>query len=548
MSDSENRMRIPQSAAPVDPEQPMVVHPNIHGTLVDDPSDISDRGSMMAGNGGSFPPDSQPSVGSVIPDAPKDPKGGSIAPPELATSDRRALSLDALRGLFLVTMTFGFTIASEKLPLWMYHRQFVPPGETFLDVAGLTWRDMAYASFLFTMAAALPLTLARRMDRGEVDFGILFSTIRRFGMLLLFALLIGHANTFFTGYNQPARAMAIVGFAVMALVFTRRRSDWNPRVYNALNILGWVGAAAFLIMSPWLYGKQFSFARIDDIIDGLAFAALTGSVIWYFTREHLNLRLAILALSVALYLSTKHEGWVQDMWWSSAVPWLFSASRLSLFAVVIPGTIAGDALLAWMRSGAEPMAENRQWGNGRILALVALCVLITPIIIVGFYNRWVLETTQLVVAMVVTGLFMTLSPSSSTERLLARLFGWAALWLVLGLFLEPSEGGIKKVPETLSYFFTVTGAASMLLVAMTALVDALKKRKVVNMLIDVGHNPMLCYVLFTVLINSILELIPAASDALQGSTGEVVLRSSLLTVVVMLIVQAVTRRRIFWRT
>src|ERR1043166_7693369 len=49
----------------------------------------------------------------------------SPPPPELAAGEsRRAFGLDALRGLFLISMTIGFTLGSNHLPLWMYHRQF----------------------------------------------------------------------------------------------------------------------------------------------------------------------------------------------------------------------------------------------------------------------------------------------------------------------------------------------------------------------------------------------------------------------------------------
>ena len=41
----------------------------------------------------------------------------------------------------------------------------------------------------------------------------------------------------------------------------------------------------------------------------------------------------------------------------------------------------------------------------------------------------------------------------------------------------------------------------MLLVGLTALIDALGRRRWVATLIDVGHNPLLLYVLFTVFLN-----------------------------------------------
>ena len=485
---------------------------------------------------------------SVIPAGRLEPDGESFSPPELSSGEaKRALSLDALRGLFLLSMTFGFTIMSEKLPQWMYHRQ-MSPTDQFINVPGISWRDLAYVSFLFTMSAALPLTLTRRMDHGELEVGIIISMFRRFFMLFVFALLVGHSNTYFLGYTQPARVLAITGFVIMCLIFTRRRKDWNPTTYKLLNRFGWLAAIAFFAFSPLVYGKQFSLDRADDIIVGLAFAALTGSLTWYFTREKLQWRLAVLAGAAAMYLGSRNEGWLQEFWYSSSFPAIYQWSEISLLCIVIPGTIAGDHLLRWMKAPPEKQLAVPNWSNGRLTLLSAICLIITPLVVWGMYNRLVGVTTAAVFVLCICGTILVRSPRSSGENLIRQLFLWGTLWLMIGLFLEPSEGGIRKVPETLSYFFTVTGTTSLLLVAFAAIIDLLKKRRFISALIDLGHNPLLCYVLFTVFLNSLFELIPAVRPVLQGSPGESILRSILSTVLVVLIVRFATRRRIFWRT
>jgi predicted acyltransferase len=131
--------------------------------------------------------------------------------------------------------------------------------------------------------------------------------------------------------------------------------------------------------------------------------------------------------------------------------------------------------------------------------------------------------------------------------MIRSMFIWASVWLMLGLFLDPFENGIRKVPDTLSYFFTVTGTTSMLLVALTGIVDALKHRKWVSVLIDLGHNPLLLYVTFTLLINSVLELVPFTRDALTGSLGLAMVRSLLSLGLVILLVRTMSRKRIYWR-
>lgn len=530
-------------------EAPIVVHGPVHGGGRGEPTGFEPGvlPLLTTDVAGRRPLDD--ADGSAVPDVgPSSGDAGVAAPGDPVAEPRRAHSLDALRGLFLISMTLGFTIHGSYFPDWMYHRQFPPPGD-LVDIAGITWRDLAYAAFLFTMAAALPITLSRRIERGETEVAIILAAVRRFFMLFVFALLIGHSNTFFIGYTQEGRALAIAGFFIMFLIFTRRRRDWDERKFTLVNIAGWIAAILFLALSPLLYDSTFTPTRRDDIIAGLAFAALSGSIVWYFTRENLNARLVVLAAALALYLGARGEGWIQSFWWSSPAPWLFQPSQLTLLAVVIPGTIAGDVLLRWMRSPPPPAgATGSSWSTTRITLLAVLSVAIVPLVVVGLYNRWVQETTQIAVALCAFGAFLTWRPTSSTELLLHRLFSWAALWLLLGLVLDPFEGGIKKVPDTLSYFFTVTGLTMMVMVALVSVVDVLGSRKFVRPLIDVGHNPMLVYVLYTVLLNSLLELIPTMRGVLRASPGESILRSLITTVVVVMIVQYFTRKRIFWRT
>jgi predicted acyltransferase len=475
-------------------------------------------------------------------------EGQSPPPPELAVpagSGRRAASLDALRGLFLILMTLGFTVGVEKYyPRWMFHFQEPWGAETPLDQAGISWRDLAYASFLFTMAAALPLTMSRKIEKGALEIDILKAALRRFAMLLVYAIIIGHSNTFFLGYTSTARLISIGGFILMAMIFTRRRADWDERRFRMVNMAGWVLAIAFLALTPLAYGKTFSFDRNDDIIVGLAFASFFGIILWYLTRENLLARVAALAVAMALYLGAKGDGWVASWWWDSRLPWLFSPSRFDLFAVVVPGTIVGDLILKWMRS---PECDNA-WSNLRLGGLALVSLAFTPIVVFGMYNRLVGLTTMVCAALIAGGLFLVWDPKSPVERLLKSLYVWAAFWLMMGLFLEPFENGIHKVPDTLSYFFTITGTTSMLLVSLTTIIDAMRKPKTMSLLVDVGHNPLLLYVTFTVFLNPLVELVPGGAAFLRANFGEAMLRSVVELALVVVFVRAMSRKRIYWRT
>lgn len=521
--------------------QPIVVHSQIHGDVAEwNPASPEDYAETEHGKA---------TAAARLKVVPAPAGGQSPAPPELdAGESKRAFALDALRGLFLISMTLGFTIATDHLPVWMYHRQFPHDSPTPVDVAGISWRDLAYASFLFTMAAALPLTLSRRIEKGALEISIIVAAFRRYAILLVYALLIGHSNTGKIGETQMGRVLSIGGFVIMAMIFTRRRSEWSESKFRIVNITGWVLAVAFLALTPLGYGQTFSFSRTDGIITGLAFASLFGSLIWYFTRESLVPRLAILGLALAFYLGAKGDGWVPNWWWDWPHAWLFSAQRLVLLAVVIPGTIAGDIILRWMKSSDQPATTHGTWSRGRVGVITLVCLAFTPVVTVGLYNRNLETATGLAAGLLITGAILTWAPIRPVERMIRSLFLAASFWLFTGLLLEPFEGGIHKVPDNLSYFFTVTGTTSMLLVALTALIDALGRRKWVATLIDVGHNPLLLYVVFTGLINSVFELIPPLRPVLMGSIPQEIVRYGLEVLLVVVIVRYMSRQRIYWRT
>lgn len=460
---------------------------------------------------------------------------------------RRAAAVDALRGLFLLSMTLGFTIQPEIFPVWMYHRQFPPPGHAFVDVAGISWRDVTYGAFLFSMAAAVPITLALRIARGATEFGIIGAALKRAFMLFVFALLIGHSNSYFIGeYTQRSRLIGVIGFLLTFLVFTRARKDWNRDRFETLQRWGWGAVVAFLALSPLIYDRMFSIYRRDDIISALAFAALTGWIIWYFTRRNIPARLAVLAVVVALFIGAQKAGPVQDFWYGSPLPFLFNNSSLVLLCVVIPGTIAGDLILRWMQTAVEAPAE-RGFGRLRAGMLLVLALSATPILVVGIYHRQTLGTALALAAVSAGAIALSWPARTPTERLVRDTFAWSAGWIMLGMLLEPMGGGMRKVPDNLSYYFAIAGVSMMLLNAATLTTEICGSARSVRFLTDVGQNPMLCYILYSVFLNSLLEMVPGLRDFMRGSQGASIVRSFAMVLIVGLITREFTRRRIFWR-
>ena len=464
---------------------------------------------------------------------------------EPRTPTPRALALDALRGLFLLLMTFGFTLAEGVYPDWMYHRQEPPPTHAFVEIAGLTWRDLTYPAFLFTLAAAIPITFGRRIARGAGLREIAVASLRRWFMLFWFALIVAHSSGYWIGeYSALSQTLSLCGFGLLWLIFARRPVWLGPALFRALRGLGWAASAAFLALTPLLYGKQFDPARHDEILAELAFCSLIAIWVWYASRRDPALRLAVLAAAVALTLGAQAEGWVAAFWWGSPVPDFFQFSFLELLCVLVPGILAGEGLVAWMDA---PQAGARAWSGARVAALAALCLCAAPVLVVGLYQRAVLATALAIFALCAVLLALVRQPGSAGERLLHDLVRQAALWLVLGMLLEPFEGGIKKVPGTLSYYFAASGNTALLLGAGVAVIDVLGKQRYARWLVAVGQNPLVTYVLFSLFLDQVIDLIPGMSGFLRGSPAELLLRSALCVALVAGIAGALTRRGLVWR-
>jgi predicted acyltransferase len=103
-------------------------------------------------------------------------------------------SVDALRGFAVLTMVLSGSIAfGDVLPAWMYHAQVPPPDHTFNPaIPGITWVDLVFPFFLFSMGAAIPLSFQAHFQTGAPRFTVLAVAARR---LVLLAFLPSSPST-----------------------------------------------------------------------------------------------------------------------------------------------------------------------------------------------------------------------------------------------------------------------------------------------------------------------------------------------------------------
>jgi hypothetical protein len=459
----------------------------------------------------------------------------------------RALGLDALRGALLLAMTFAMTVPFGAFPNWMYHMQNPPPAGDYAAIAGLTWRDLMFPGFLFTMSAAIPITNSLRIAKGMPYPAVIFTALKRWALLMVFALIIGHVNPYWTeDYTRRGNFMAIAGFLLCWPIFTRKLAGWNENTYRTVRMVGWVAVAALLFAGPLIYGKQFSLERHDGIIAALAFCSTLAVCIWLATRARPLIRLGIIALIAGAHLAATWSGWVQNVWGATPAQWLYQSWYLELMIIVLAGTIAGDILLQWMKP--RPITDAAvTWPNVRLAAIAAICAAFTPVAVVGLFNRNVEMTAAIIIPLVLVGAVLFINPVSERDRALAKLYFFGAFWITLGLVLEPAEGGIKKVPQTLSYLTLTAGLSMSLLIVSLILTDVFRStRRVMRPIVDVGQNPLLAYIVFMLFLNHVAW----ASGLGRLGTGvwwQATLRGLVFTGLAAGIVILATRKKLFWR-
>lgn len=270
----------------------------------------------------------------------------------------RAHALDALRGYAIITMVLSAMEAFSVLPRWMYHAQVPPPDHVFdPTIYGITWVDIIFPFFLFSMGAAIPLSLGRQHAKGESIMKLTWKTVQRWVKLTFFAIFIIHAFPFMLGYEQEwmRYAMPIFFFILLCLMFMPNPFGLSPYKARAITWSAYLVAVGFMLLQPYAGGAPFRLTDSDCIMLILANVSLTGSIIYLLTIGHPLRRLALLPFLVALFM-TAHtaNSWPAQLIHTSWLPWLYLPAYQEYLLIIIPGTVAGEWIAQWL----EKMKAN----------------------------------------------------------------------------------------------------------------------------------------------------------------------------------------------
>ncbi|MDY3284702.1 MAG: DUF5009 domain-containing protein [Prevotella sp.] len=270
----------------------------------------------------------------------------------------RAHALDALRGYAIITMVLSAMEAFSVLPRWMYHAQVPPPDHVFdPTIYGITWVDIIFPFFLFSMGAAIPLSLGRQHAKGESIMKLTWKTVQRWVKLTFFAIFIIHAFPFMLGYEQEwmRYAMPIFFFILLCLMFMPNPFGLSPYKARAITWSAYLVVVGFMLLQPYAGGAPFRLTDSDCIMLILANVSLTGSIIYLLTIGHPLRRLALLPFLVALFMAAHTaNSWPALLIHTSWLPWLYLPAYQEYLLIIIPGTVAGEWIAQWL----EKMKAN----------------------------------------------------------------------------------------------------------------------------------------------------------------------------------------------
>ncbi|ANE49990.1 DUF5009 domain-containing protein [Flavisolibacter tropicus] len=463
---------------------------------------------------------------------------------------KRNQSLDALRGFAILAMVLSGSIAfGDVLPAWMYHAQVPPPNHTFdPTLPGITWVDLVFPFFLFSMGAAIPLSLDRYAKQDGPWTAVLFTAARRYVLLTFFALFTFHMRAWVISGAPGTQEylLSILGFILLFFQFYETKQERYYQLFRLLKV------AAFLIAVALLYflsfnGKPFSLEKSDIIILVLGNMAFFGTLIWWFTRYRPMLRIGILPFVMAVFLGGKESGsWNETLFQFSPMVWAYKFYYLKYLFIIIPGTMAGEWLLrAAVQKTETPVTDYKRMA---VISILSFSLVILNVALL-FSRYLVMNLLITVVVLTILG-FLLRSINKRQHLMLQRFFRAGVYLLLLGLFFEAYEGGIKKDFSTYSYYFVTSGLAFFMLIGFHGLQLFQSSGRLTHYLSLNGRNPMVAYVAGNLLLLPLLHLTGGITlfESMNSNAWIGFLRGALFTGIVSLITIFFTQRKWFWKT
>ncbi|MBQ0096450.1 MAG: DUF5009 domain-containing protein [Bacteroidales bacterium] len=452
------------------------------------------------------------------------------------SSNRRIVSIDALRGFTMGLMILSAAIASSSgLPAWMFHCQVPPPDYVFHpEIRGITWVDLVFPFFLFSMGAAFPFAISKRLESGKSNSDILLFLLRRWVTLVLFALVIGNGGSI---YGWEGSEIIKGGFSILlwfGMFLSLVRTD-----KKTVNLTGYALVAALMATEAFIFKVPLSLYNNDIIIMILATVAFWGGFIWLFTRNSIFLRSCIWMLAIGLKAVLSYTSWIVLPEIPEWLSWVFNWGFLQYLILIIPASFVGDILLKASRRRPVQLSNPGKEGWAAAVALTAVAVQLW-----GLYCRQTANDLYITLSLIV--IFAVLSVKKNIRNMPVAVLGFALM--VAGILFDFPDGGIAKDHCNLSYLLTTGGMACIVTYFLLYLENKEWKG---GFLASSGQNPMIAYTVCWFVICPLLYgcgLLGLIDSLCVGSQFWGIVRGLIITALMYLVTALFTKMRLFWRS
>ncbi len=420
---------------------------------------------------------------------------------------KRYLPLDILRGLTIFGMVLSAIVPYGVLPPWMYHIQNPPPThELNMTISGISWVDLVFPIFIFCMGVAIPLAGRKRVEAmeesGETNEKIrntfLGGVFERFLMLWLFSYLYPLLD-FSDVKGWLPQIATIVGFLslfTLYYIFPKTGSSpfstWLINHKTHIRASGVIIIALLIVAGHLFFGEVVSIQRRGIIIFLLAFLYLFGSIIWYFTRNNIRLRLVGFTLILLFSAITMYFGLQGKIYAIKELRWIINLEYFYFLLILVPATFIGDLIYG---------------GEGRKHSQIFKVEL------------WL-----------------------------------ASLSVIAGVVAWFIEGSITKVPCTISYCFITLGISTYLLMLINYIQQREQNgflSSITRIFSGAGSNPLMSYIAFGSFIvpffklTGLILIYQAAYPPGYPWIG--VARAFMAVLFTMSLVALMSEKKIYWR-
>ena len=474
------------------------------------------------------------------------------------TTTKRIVTIDILRGITIFAMILCANIYFPNLPAWMFHGQTPPvehvvttySGETLSDIStyeyttynfnpdvkGITWVDLVFPFFLFTMGAAFPLAMRKKLENGTSKGTVASSLVKRWLTLTAFAIVLG--NGYQIGIDTTSGLIFRIALWT-AMFLALVRVDNKPWGKN-LNTVGLCLLVVLDIIRVEYFGLPINKWNSDIIIMILANIAIFGGLIWMFTKDCMKLRWLVLLLIIGIKaISSYAPEALEKVPSLESIGWFFRWDFLQYLIIALAGSIVGDKLLNYSRSGVK--AEiGKLHIYAAIIALGAMLVQLW-----GLFTRQVVADFIISTALAVVFIALTWKRRNIVTWL--GYFGFA--FMLIGIAFDPLDGGITKDYCNLSYMLTTIGMTALTGAFVLAL--ELKWNIKGRGLSGCGQNPMLAYTVtnfFTTPILVMLGVCPWLMNQGWSSPTWAIINGLTYTLLMVAITCYFSKKKLFWRS